>query len=847
MNKPDYLLRYVSLLAAMLVAVSLWSQSMTKIRGRVTDAQTSEALPFVNVVFKGKSIGTVTDYNGYYQLESQWGSDSIQVSFLGYNTASRKVVAGRSQVLDIALQPDNIELGEVKVATKKKRYRNKDNPAVDLIRKVIEYKNNNRKEGLDYYTYDKYEKVEFDLNNISEDFRQKKIFKKFQFIFDYVDTSEINGKPYLPMFFKERFSEVYYRKEPKAYKEYVKAENMVGFDDYVDDDGISYFIDNMYQDIDIYDNTIMLLTNPFVSPVSDIAPVVYKYLLMDTLDVQGHECIQLAFQPRNKADFAFVGNMYITNDGGYAVKRIEMEVPDEINLNFVNDILIVQEFNDINDSCWLPVKDEITIDFNLTKKSVGMFGSRKVYLDNFNADSVFDDAVFSGIEKVNKEDDAESKDEQYWDSVRGVELSENEKGVFKMIDSLHQVPAFKTAMDVMVLLLAGYWDFGPIDVGPVNTFYSFNDVEGFRLRLGGRTNQKFSKRFRIEAYGLYGFKDERFKYSLSTTWSLNEHSVHDKPDHTLRLMHQIETNFPGMQMQFVNEDNFLLSIKRGVSDKILYYQLNEVEHCKDWGNGISTSVSLKHLIQEPGGTLKFNYADRQVETITTSEVIAKVRFAPNEMFYSGMNYNTPIINKYPILNLTYTQGFSGVLDGEYTYSKLNFNLFKRFYLPLIGYTDTEFEAGKVFGTLPFPLLSIHRANQTYSYQMHSYNLMNFLEFVSDEYVSFHADHHFNGFLFNKVALLKRLKLREVVSFKAVYGGVTAKNNPFQTEGLMAFPVDENGNPTSFTLRDKPYVEVSAGIENIIKLFRIDLVRRLTYLNNPNVSKLGIRVRFKFDF
>ncbi len=825
-----------------------YSQKMTHIKGKVVNAKTNEPIPFVNIIFVGKNIGTITDYKGEYTLETQWASNKIQALYMGYYSKFNDVIVEKNQVINFRLEPESYNLEEVVVSSKKKRYKNKDNPAVALIRKVIANKDTNRKENLNFYEYDKYEKVEFDINNITEEFRNKKVFKKFQFVFDYVDTSEVNGKPYLPIFLQENLSKVYYQKSPKTEKEHIVGSNIVGSREYVDSEGISLMTDYLYQDINIYNNNITLLTNEFVSPLSNISPIIYKFRILDTVDVNGYSCIKLAFQPRNKLDFAFKGNLYITNDSSYAVIKVKMELSDGINLNFVNDLQIVQEFKYENEQCWTLTKDELIIDFNVRKKGAGMFGKKTVHYDNYIFNKQRDHIIYSGIENVIKEVDFDVRDSEFWENERLAELTEEEENIFIMVDSVQSLPAFKKTMDVLMLLVAGYWEFGKVNVGPVNTFYSFNDVEGFRFRLGGRTSDKFSEHLRLDGYLLYGFNDERFKYSGSAKWSLNKKPLKEYPVHSIMAMYQVETNFPGMEMQFINEDNFLLSFKRGIADKLLYYKMFKIEPFRDWGNGFSTTLNLKHIIQEPGGTLHFDYDDFSLNDITSSEISAILRFAPNEKFYQGINYRTQIISKYPVFQLSYTQGIKGVFSSDFNYGKLSFNMFKRFHLSPIGFTNFEFEAGKVFGEeIPYPLLFIHRANQTYSYQLHSYNMMNFLEFVSDQYIAVYAEHNFYGFFFNKIPLIKKLKLRETISFKAIKGNVTDKNNPLITDGLMKFPTDINGNTSSFTLTNEPYVEVSVGVGNIFKFFRVDLIKRVTYLDNPSVSEYGIRARFKFDF
>ncbi len=842
------IINIVSIIMLLIFPAKLDAQQVTKISGKVIDATTKEPLPFVNIVFLGKSIGTITDYTGEYSIRTEWASNEIAASFLGYKNQINTVVIGKSQVINFELQPSKVNLDEVVISAKRKRYKNKNNPAVALIRKVIAKKKLNRKENLNYYEYDKYEKNEFDLNNITEKFKKKKSFKKFQFIFNYVDTAEINGKPYLPVFFRETRSKVYFRKKPKSKKEYILGTKTTGFEEYVDNQGVSYIIDNLYEDIDLYNNTVMLLTNPFASPISDIAPSIYKFRIMDTLNINGYNCINLAFQPRNKQDFAFVGNLYITNDDRYAIVKIDMHISKDINLNFVNDLKIIQEYTFINNKAWILTTDKLVVDFNLVNKGVGMFGKKSIYYDNFVFNKIKPDSLYSGIEQEIRASKFDERDSLFWKKNRIVDITEQEQNIFKMTDSIQNVPAFKRTMDIVMLLVAGYWNFDKIDVGPINTFYSFNDVEGFRLRLGGKTSDKFSKKLRLNGYGLYGFKDKQFKYSVMATTSLNKRALKDNPKHTLSIQYQYETSFPGMEVEFINEDNFLLSFKRGTANKILYNRMFKMEHYRDWKNGFSTTLVLKNIQQKPGGTLYFNYEDdHSIQSITSSEITAAIRFAPNEKFYQGINNKIPIFTSHPIMQLSYTQGINGMFGSDYTYGKLKFNAFKRFYFGPLGYTHTEMEAGKIFGKVPFILLNLPRANQTYSYQLRSYNMMNFLEFASDEYVSLFIDHHFNGFILNRVPLLKKLKWRSIVSLKTLYGGITDKNNPEVTSGLMKFPTDKNGNPTTFSLTDKPYMEASVGISNIFKFFRVDLVNRITYLDNPLVPKQAIRFRFKFDF
>jgi hypothetical protein len=843
-----------------LYATFSFSQVMTRIRGTVTDDKTKEPLPFVSIIFVGKpNIGISTDFDGKYDLQSQWGTNQIQFQYLGYETQVINIESGKSQVINAQLKQSAQQLKEVEIKGSRK-YRNKNNPAVELIRKVVEHKDKNRKEGFDFYSYDKYEKVEFDLNNITEEFKNKKYMKKFQFVFNYVDTSELNGKPYLPLWFKESKSNVYYRKDPKEEKEYVYGTKQVGFEGYVDDQGLASYVDQLYQQVNIYENNIALVANQFVSPISTIAPTFYKFFILDTLMVGDIRCINLAFVPRSKQDFGFTGNLYITLDSNYAVKKVEMQVPKEINLNWIQGLKVDQEYSKVNESGMMLTKDQITIDFNLSKKGKGIQGKKTVSYKDYTINQPLPDSLFNGPTHVIFLDSAKERDAAFWQENRHQQLTKKEEGIYEMIDSVKNVPAFKHTMNAIFFLITGYQDVGPITIGPVATFYSFNEVEGFRARFGFKTLPKFSNKFLWESFVAYGLKEqfndhvytfqERFKHFNAVTYTFNKNNI-VYPYHYLKATVQHDVKIPGQELQFISEDNFLLSFKRGVNDKMFFNDVLKFEYLREKQNGITYNFALKHLEQKPFGNLVFKYDLPEpvyAEKITTNEVIVDLRFAPNEKYYQGKAYRIPIFTKYPIFHLISTFGFENVFEGDYNYQSFQFGFFKRIYMSPVGFGDMTVDFGKTFGRVPYPLLTFHKANQTYSYQLESYNLMNFMEFVSDQYVALNYQHFFNGLLFNKIPLFKKLELREVASVKVLYGNVTPNNDPKNHPSeLFMFPTDVNGEPLTFTLKGKPYVEVSAGVGNIFKFIRVEVIKRLTYLDNPNVSDFGIRARAKFDF
>ncbi|MBC8032970.1 MAG: carboxypeptidase-like regulatory domain-containing protein, partial [Chitinophagaceae bacterium] len=463
------------------------------------------------------------------------------------------------------------------------------------------------------------------------------------------------------------------------------------------------------------------------------------------------------------------------------------------------------------------------------------------------------DSIYKGDAVVTVPEPAtEAGADSFWVQKRTEPLTSVEQKVYENIDSLQNMRSFKRFMNMATLLLAGYSSFGPWELGPVNAFYSFNPIEGFRLRVGGRTTPKFNKNIYFENYVAYGFKDEKWKYYFAGTYSFNQKSIYSFPLNYVRASYQRDTKIPGQELQFVTEDNFLLSFKRGNNDKWLYNDIARLEYVHEFGKNMSYTFGYKYWKQSPAGSI--SYAKEvggvlnPVQDVTTSELSAEFRWAPNEQFYQGKVYRIPFFNKYPIFRFRYIAGIKGLTGGQYNYSNISINIFKRFYLSQLGYADTWVEGGYLTGKVPFPLLTIHRANQTYAYQMNSYNLMNFMEFVSDRYASFNIDYALNGFVFNKIPLLKKLKLREAVSFKIMYGALRDENRPSKNpKDAFKFPTNDLGQTTTFVPDAEPYMEASVGVANIFKLFRVDLVKRLSYLNNPDVAKWGIRTRVRFDF
>ena len=825
----------------------------TVVTGNVKDAINKEPLSFVSVYFDGSAIGTLTDKEGNYKLSAKGNFNKIKFSSIGYSDLVKLITPAISQKIDVSLKESAKTLNEVTVSGKKRApYKNKDNPAVALIRQVIDHKETNRIKAANTLYYKQDEKMSFSMSNISEEFKNRKVFKDFQFMFQEQDSNKIGGKNILPMFLGEKLSENYFKKSTDQSKTIILAEKQVDFSSkYVDNKGIKAYFDRMYQDIELYDNDIFLMSNQFLSPIANTAPNFYRFYITDTLKNQSPQLIELSFTPKNNTDMLFNGKLYITMDGKYAIKDASLSINKHINLNFVRALTIELDFDKDENTNYYLTKSNLIVDFGVRKENgMGFTGQRSVFYKDHKFNIPLSDSIFKG-EKVEVLADAKTKDDSYWEKNRLDVLSVDQQKIYHNIDTLQNVPSFKRKMELATILFAGYKRLGPYELGPNGTFYSFNNVEGFRLRLGGRSTTKLSNTYYFENYAAYGFKDEKWKYFLSGTYAINHKSIYAFPQHYVKLSFQRDTKIPGSELQFIQENSLFFSFRRGVNDMLLYNDFYKVDYLKEYENHFSYALGFKKWTQIPAGGLIYNQVSssgiKSIQSLTTSEFSIQLRYAPNETFYQGKTTRISFTDNYPVFNLRYSAGIKGLLGGEYSYNNFLGSVKKRFQLSQLGYADVTLEGGLVTGKVPFPLLTIHRANQSYANLFNSYNLMNFLEFVSDHYASVFIDQNFNGFILNKIPFIKLLKFREIVSFKALYGGLRKENNPAYTTNLYQFPLFDNGATRTYTIGKTPYIEAGIGIGNIFKVFRIDAIKRFNYLNNPEVTQWGVRATFKADF
>ncbi len=822
--------RNIILTVFVLLSLHGWSQK-TIVSGKVLDAQTKEPILFAPVFFVGTKTGVMTDENGAFRIETYYSSDSLRVNAVGYQSQSKKIKQGTTMVVNFELNA----IGELETIVIKPK--EGPNPAIALVKNVLRNKKINNREKLDAYEYEAYNKVEFDLNNITEEFQKRKIFKAFEFVFDGVDTTQ--GKPYLPVFMTESLSDFYFKRDPKFSKEVIKATKVSG----VENESINQFLGDMYQNVNIYDNEIIAFGKSFTSPISAYCLGFYDYDLIDSAYIDGKWCYKLQFFPRRKQELLFFGEMWI-NDTTYAVKSVDATIAEGANINWIKEFQVKQDYNEVEDEVWMLVQDELLIDFNISDKKMGVYGRKTATYKNFVINKPRNGEFYSGLSDIVVNEDADEKDDAFWKEARHIELSENQEKIYHMVDTLKSLPQFRTVADIITLFVSGYKVKGNFEFGPYYTFYSFNPVEGNRFRLGGRTSNQFSKRLMLDGYLAYGLRDERFKYGGGFIYVLNKNPRMAFGASGKRDMEQL-----GQADGAFREDNVLSSLaRRNPANKLTDVTELTGYFEREWLYGFSNKLIFTHRVLKPAGDqyryVRFTPAlteQQEVDFLITSEFTLYTRFAYKEKFVYGQFERVSLGTTYPALEILFSQGIPDILGSEFRYRKLIARVEDKVRFGPFGYVKYNVEAGKIFGNLPYPLLMMHQGNETFFYDESSYNTMNFFEFVSDEWASVWATYHAEGLVLNKIPVMRRLKWREVVSMKALVGSYDEAN-----DNILSRDFNYDGRPDIYTL-GRPYVEAALGIENIFKVLRVDALWRLSYLDNPNIVRFGIRAKLQVDF
>jgi hypothetical protein len=821
---------------------------VTRVSGRVTDSISGQPLQFISIRFTGGNYGAASDKHGEFNLSAPGTFYHVTFSHIGYQAVTRTIKPGQLNELRVRLQISQNTLKEVSVRSQSKHYRNKGNPAVELIQQVIDHKDQNRMESSDYLQYDQYERVSLSMFNLPRKIVNGRIFSTYKFMLD--TTLQVNGKTEtaLPVYFSEKLSQNYYRKNPEKTIKVVQAQKDINIVKFIDTVGVSIYLNRLYgNDINIYDNNIFIITNQFLSPIADHAPNYYQFFITDTIRSGKDKLVEISFTPRNKGDLLFEGKLLVTMDGRYAVQSCEMGINRQININFLRSLKIHQDFQQYPNGRFYLHKSEVKTDFGILRnKGTAVFGDRTVFFSNYKLNSPMPAFFYDGksLQTVTGYDQL---DTAYWAHHRTDTLSAQQAMVYAHINKLEAIPSFKRASWIAATLSQGYANLGPVQFGPIGAFYSFSTIEGSRFQVGGRTTPQLNKTIYLEGYAAYGTKDERLKYDFSTYFSLNKLPYYQFPNDYFEVSYLYDVNVPGQSFSINNTQAALVSFHTGKINYFLYNRIYSLSYVKDFENHFSYNLTLKNWEQQAAGTLVYQLNDANnsiIQNLTTREAELGLRFAPNEQIIQGTFSRRTILSKYPIFNLTVKYGSTGIFTGTYKYANIGASIYKRFYMSQLGYSDFTLMGGIVAGKAPFPLLNISPANQSLGYTSNAYNAMNYLEFVSDHYAGINFTQNFNGFFLNKIPLIDRLKWREFLSFKILYGGLRNENNPLYSANLFKLPTTSNG---TYSLGSVPYTEAGAGIGNIFKLLRVDVVRRFNYLDHPGVSPYVIKFSINPDF
>ncbi len=818
-----------------LLTFTILSFSQTKVKGQVFD-DLNEPIAFANIIFKNSTKGTVSDENGKFYLQSDKTYPELEVSFLGFETKTLPLKRNNFD-LKIILKETGSNLDEVVLYSGK--VKKKGNPAIAILRKIWAKK---RKNGIymhPQYEFDKYEKIEFDLNNIDEKFKNKRIFKGMSFIFDKIDTSNITGKTYLPIFINEAIYRKYGKNKPKRQIEKLIANKNSGFDN---NQNVIEFVKQLYVNYNIYDNYLKFFDKSFTSPLSRTGPSVYNYVLTDSAFIGNKWCYNILFYPRRKNELTFKGDFWV-NDTTFAVKEIQMAATKSANINWVKEIYIEQEFNVLNDSVFLLKRDHMMSDFSLNKKekSKGVYGRRTTLYNNYKFDIVKDNSFYTKKIKEYKEE-VYSKSDEFWKANRMEKLNDDETGIYKMLDTLKTVKKFKQIYDLSGILASGYWQFIPgFDYGPIYSTFGNNDVEGTRIRIGGRSYVKQSDKLRVEGFLAYGLKDNKFKYGIAGQWMVN-------PKNRLIISAGNRRDVEQAGVSLTTSNNVLdrsfasaAFFNRGDNFNLTNLNLTnigvQIEPLKNFT--VRVGATYKDLKSASPENFKINYLDEngiERNSLIQTEVDAVFTYTPGKKSI-GFGVERSAINggRFPTLHLSFVQGLKNVLGSDFEFQKLQFFYKHRLQIGGIGKLKYVAEVGKTFGNVPLSLIDVVPGNQTPFTAARTFDLLDYYEFITDQYASLHVEHNFNGRLFSRIPLLRKLNLREIIGARGVIGTVSESNRLI------------NRSTIDYLEPKEPYWEYHAGIDNIFKLLRVDFIFRGSHRDLPRATNFAIKGGINFYF
>ena len=837
-----------TLFAFFLLAVTM-TVNAQKISGVVVDAETGDTLLYPSASYKGHHVAVSGNAMGAYTIQRHNGWQ-LTFSAVGYKSKTVNVTASTPSVLNVKLKPDTKQLSEVVVKSKRGKYSRKDNPAVELMRRVIEAKKKTDLENHDFLQYSKYQKITLAVNDIKPSDLDSGFFAKKQWLIDQIETSPFNHKLILPVSVDETVTQHIYRKDPKTEKSIIKGQSSTGVNQLIQTgDILNVALKDVFTDVDIYDDYVRLLQYPFVSPIGKNAIGFYRYYIQDTVYVDRDLCYHLEVLPNNQQDFGFRGELYILADSSLHVKRCDLTIPRRSDVNFVDNLHVSQQYTKLANGEWALTVDDMIVEMKLARAFGNFLVTRVTRLSDYAFDEI-PRQLFKGKAKERKEADAMMRDEAFWNQYRSVELTKSESSMDAFIHRIEQLKGFKYFIFAGKALIENFVETGDVnhpskfDIGPVNTMISKNFIDGYRFRLSGQTTANLNKHWFASGYIARGIDSKKTYYDGQLTYSFNkkEYLPREFPKRTITFSSSYDVMAPSDKYMPTDKDNVVTAFKWTTVDKMMFYNRQKLafEYEQEWG--LKTLAYIKREVNEAAGNIEFGR-----QKLNTTELSLQLQLAPGRTYINTKQRRLPINLDAPVFGLGHTLGIKGFLGGDYRYNLTEASIYKRFWVGSWGKIDTYLKAGAQWNKVPFPLLIMPAANLSYIVEDGTFNLINNMEFLNDRYASLDVSWDLNGKILNRIPLLKKLKWREYIGVKCLWGDLTDKNNPMLPENvgdpeLWQFPQG------SYVMDPKrPYVELIAGVHNIFKLLHVEYVRRLNYKYLPTAHKDGIRFMVRMTF
>lgn len=844
-------------LTALLCVLSITVKA--QITGVVVDADTGDSISFASVTYRGHHYAVISDGWGQFSIDRRIGWN-LTFSAVGYKPKTYAVTDRTLKHLVVKLKPDSKNLEEVVVKSKKSKYSRKDNPAVELMRRVIAAKQQTKLENKDFFQYRNYEKMTISLNDITEKQLTEGAYAKKQWLKDQIEINPITGKAVLPVITNEKVFHRYYRKSPEKERIYIDAEHSKGVNDLLETgDLFTGLAKEVFTEVDIYDDQVRLLQFPFTSPIGKDAIGFYRFYIVDTLEVDKDSCIQVSFMPNNQQDFGFRGDLWILKDSTLHVKKVHLSIPKRSDVNFVRNMSIDQEYLHLPSGDWVLVNNDMLVEMSLVGQAGNFLITRTSRRGDYSFDPI-DEKVFRGKALEKRDPYSEMRDKEYWEINREVELTNGEKGMDNFLQGMKSTKGFGWLLIGMKAVLENYVETtkgdnpSKVDIGPINSMISSNDIDGFRLRLSAQTTANLTPHFFVKGYVAHGFRSGNNYYGGTFTYSFNKkaYSPDEFPMRNISFTTTYDICSPSDKFLNVDKDNIFAAWKWTKVMNQAFYKRQALDFVREEDWGFATRAGLKFEEDEGAGHLRF---EKLTETLPEgsqgkfriSEVWVQLQYSPGQTYVNSKQKRTGVNRDAPVFKLKHTIGIKGFMGGQYNYNVTEASIYYRQWLKSWGRLDINVKGGLQWNQVPFPLLIAPAANVSYIWQRETFELINNMEFLNDRYASVLMEWDLNGKLFNRIPLLKRLQWRELIGFNVLWGGLSDKNNPFldlnkNNDRLMVFP-------TGVALMNphEPYMEFRVGIHNILKVLSVEYVHRINYHELPTATKNGVRFGFRFSF